>query len=435
MIEHHIKAATCRVTCGNKSGTGWLIARDLIITARHCVLDAVNNAQQIELSFPANCDNAIAGKIVAESEQWDACLVSFETTFAPEPLPVSLDLPRAGEIWQTFGYPRGKPTLGHRFSGAVAQVLGTPKLKIDLDLSVDLDVALRDYQGLSGAVIVCEGVAVGMIRLKIDNTVAALSLNQMESFLAENGVSLPSNSTAPVTPFLAERGDFANAFTEAVQNCPGSYLFLEGAHGYGKSTFCRGFRANEKQLINLGAYSLSDPDSVLGADYRAQPQVFLDWLTTKISGLITGQSPRKEEKNYTEQIRQSAQYLSDFSKYCEQCGRQGMFFIDGLNEVPRDELLGLLLGMLPVKLPPKITIVLTAPNFSNVNSALSGKVNAKDVFKLPPLADAASYSYCLNALNPERRSAELADRICEKAKGHPLYLRYLIEYANSHVYS
>ena len=432
MIEHHIKAATCRVTCGKESGTGWLISKDVIITARHCVLDAITDGQQIELFFPERFDNAIVGKIVAESEQWDASLISLETTSAAEPLSVSLDLPREGETWKTFGYPIGKPTLGHRLSGAVAQALGTPKLKIDLDLSVDLNVALRDYRGLSGAVIVCEGVAVGMIRLKIDNTVAALSLNQMESFLAENGVTLPSNSTASSSPLLAERGDFAKAFIEAVQNCPGSYLFLEGAHGYGKSTFCRGIRADEKTHINLGAYSLSDPESALGADYWAQPQVFLDWLTTKISGLITGQPPRKEEKSYSEQILQSAQYLSEFSKYCEQSMRQGLFFIDGLNEVPGDVLLRQLLGMLPAKLPPKITVVLTAPNFSNVASALSGKVNAKDVFKLPPLADGASYSYCLNALNPERRSAELANRISEKAKGHPLYLRYLIEYANSH---
>lgn len=432
MIEHHIKAATCRVACGTESGTGWLIAKDLIITARHCVLDAIAKAQQIELFFPENFDNAIVGKIVAESEQWDASLISLETTSVAEPLSVSLDLPREGETWKTFGYPRGKPTLGHRLSGAVAQVLDTPKLKIDLDLSVDLDVALQDYRGLSGAVIVCEGAAVGMIRLKIDNTVAALSLKQMESFLANKAIPLPSNSMASVAPFFAERGDFAKAFAEAVQTNAGSYLFLEGAHGYGKSIFCRDFRADETKLINLGAYSLSDPDSALGADYWAQPQVFLDWLTTKISGLITGQPPRKEEKSYSEQILQSAQYLSELSKYCEQSMRQGLFFIDGLNEVPGDVLLGQLLGMLPAKLPQKITIVLTAPNFSNVASALSGKVSAKNVLKLPPLADHASYSYCLKALNPERRSTELADRICEKAKGHPLYLRYLIEYANSH---
>jgi hypothetical protein len=57
-------------------------------------------------------------------------------------------------------------------------------------------------------------------------------------------------------------------------------------------------------------------------------------------------------------------------------------------------------------------------------------VKASDVFKLPPLSDSACYRFCQMALKIERRSPALVDRICQKANGHPLYLRYLIEYAN-----
>jgi hypothetical protein len=96
-------------------------------------------------------------------------------------------------------------------------VLSSPKLKIDLDLSVDPTVALQVYKGLSGAVVVCEGLAVGMIRLKFDGTVAALSLRQLEGFLAQNGVTLPSESTTPPAPMLADRGAFPHAFDEAIQ--------------------------------------------------------------------------------------------------------------------------------------------------------------------------------------------------------------------------
>ncbi len=430
MIEYLIKAATCRVACGTESGTGWLIGKDRVFTARHCLLACIEDGQPVELFFPDSDDGSVAGKIVAQSEDWDACLLSLEATSAAEPLPVSIELPREGETWQTFGYPRGKATLGHRLSGNIAQVLETPILKIDLDLSIDTNVGLQVYGGLSGAAVVCEGAVVGMIRLKVDGTVAALSLNQLETFLAENGVALQSKSSTPSTLELADRGDFPEDFAEAVHGRPGSYLFLEGAHGYGKSTFCRSFRADEKKLISLGAYCLSDPESALGANYRAQPQVFLDWLTTKISVLITGQPSRKEEKSYPEQIRQTSEYLVEFSKYCAQSGRQGMFFIDGLNEIPDGALLDGLLGLLPAKLPPHVSVVLAAPNFDNVAVPLLGKVKKSDVFELPPLSDSACYSYCQVALNPERRSPALVDRVCEKAKGHPLYLRYLIEYAN-----
>jgi len=430
MIEHLIKAATCRVACGTESGTGWLIGPDRVLTARHCVLACIEDGQPVELFFPGAGDSFIAGKIVAQSEDWDACLLSLEATTAAEPLSFSLELPREGENWQTFGYPQSKATLGHRLSGNIAQVLETPKLKIDLDLSIDTNVALPDYRGMSGAAVVCEGAVVGMVRLKVGGTVAALSLKQLETLLAENGVDVASESAVPSTPSFAERGDFPEEFAESVQERSGSYLFLEGAHGYGKSTFCRHFQADEKKVISLGAYCLSDPESALGANYRAQPAVFLDWMTTKIAGLITGQPPRKEEKSYPEQIRLTSEYLDAFSKYCAQSGRQGMFFIDGLNEIPSGGLLDALLGLLPAKLPRHVSVVLTAPNFDNVAVHLSGKVKKSDVFGLPPLPDAACYSYCQKALKPESRSPKLVDLICEKANGHPLYLRYLIEYAN-----
>ena len=309
MIEHLIKAATCRVVCGTESGTAWLIGKDRVVTARHCVLACIEDGQPVELFFPDAGDGFIAGSIVAQSEDWDACLLALEATPAAEPLSVSMELPREGETWQTFGYPQGKPTLGHRLTGNIAQVLETPKLKIDLDLSIDTNVEIQAYGGMSGAAVICEGSVVGMVRLKVDGTVAALSLKQLETFLAENGVDVDSESAALPKPLFAERGDFPEEFAESVQERSGCYLFLEGAHGYGKSTFCRTFRGDEEKLINLGAFCLSDPESALAANYRSQPAIFLDWLTTKICGLITGHPPRKEEKSYPEQIRQTSEYL------------------------------------------------------------------------------------------------------------------------------
>lgn len=432
MIEHLIKAATCRVTCGTESGTGWLIGRDRVLTARHCVLQCIDEGNPIELHFPNSEDAAMTGVIVAHSEDWDVCLVSLDPISAAEPLAVGSELPREGETWQTFGYPQAKASVGHRLTGTVAQVLETPALKIDLDLLIDTDVTLQDYRGMSGGSIVCEGIVVGIIRLKIDGTVAAVSLNRLEDFLTENGVNLASGSTPPSAPLLADRGEeFSESFAEGVLAGAGSYLFLEGAHGIGKSTFCRYYQVDDDKVINMGAYCLSDPDSALGASYRAQPSVFLDWLTTTIAGHVTGKAPRKEEKNSADHIRVTSEYLNAFSKHCQERGRQGMFFVDGLNEISGASMLDALLGMLPEKLPSNITVVLTSPNFSNIAPHLAGKVKTNDVFGLPRLPDSACYAFCQQTIDPERGSPALLDRICERAKGHPLYLRYLIEYVNS----
>lgn len=430
MIEHVIKTATCRISCGDVSGTGWLIARNRIITARHCVLAGLDDGKPVELFFADTGDLAVSSKIVAQSEENDACLLSFEKKTDATPLSASLQLPREGEAWQTFGYPQSKKTLGHRLSGTVEQVLGIPKLKVDLDLSVDPKLALQAYNGMSGAAVVCNGNAVGLIRLKVDGSVAALSLHQIEHFLLENAITFPSTPSVHEVPLLANRGAFTQTFTKAVQSKVGSYLFLEGAHGYGKSTFCANFETDDKTLLSLGTYCLSDSGSALGAEYRSQPQVFLEWLTTTISVLITGKSPRKEKINYADQIRLTAQYLEEFSQFCAKTERRGVLFVDGLNEIPTGPLLNQLIGLLPSTLPSQITVVLTAPNFASITASLGGRVKNNDVFTLPPLPDSACSDYCRQRLKPERRLPAFIGRICEKAKGHPLYLRYLIEYAN-----
>ena len=430
MIEHLIKEATCRVDCDTESGTGWLIGKDRIITARHCLIPSIDEGKPIELFFPNSGNVAVAGKIVAHSEDWDACILSMDAVSTAEPLPVRLDMPRQGEAWQTFGYPGSKSTIGHRLVGTVAQTLDTPKLKIDIDLSIDPSTKLLAYEGISGGAMICDGAVVGIISKEFDGTVAALSLRTLEDFFTRNGVVLPCNTSNLSSPALADRGDFPESFAIALEERSGSYLFLEGAHGYGKSTFCRNFQADDKKFVCLGAYCLSDPESSLGADYRAQPQVFLEWFTTKVSGLITGQPPQKEERPYHEQIKKTAEYLDALSNYCRKSGRQGVIFLDGLNEVPEGVLLNELLGLLPAKLPSHVSVVLTAPNFANTEAPLSGKVKQDDVFELPPIPDSACYQYCLEVLNPERRSPALVNLICEKANGHPLYLRYLIEFAN-----
>lgn len=106
MIEHHIKAATCRVSCGDESGSGWLIAKDRVITARHSVLAALADGKQIELFFPDTGDVAVSSEIVAQSEESDTCLLSLEAATAIEPLPVSCQRPREGR--------HGRPSAIHR---------------------------------------------------------------------------------------------------------------------------------------------------------------------------------------------------------------------------------------------------------------------------------------------------------------------------------
>jgi hypothetical protein len=437
MIDNLIKAATCRVSCGDDSGTGYLITDRNVLTARHCVIAAIESGGAIELAFfGPEGDISLPATIIAQSEERDACILSVPKSMGRLPIPLSATMPREGNDWRSFGYPSGKTAIGHRVFGTISHILDAPKLKMDIDLTVDPSVALHCYRGLSGATVVSENASRGMIRLKLDGTLGAISLQQLRGFLAENGIQIlqpDADEAASVEPRLAERGVFQESLEQMIARNPGDYVFLEGAPGIGKTTFCNEFEPVDRALFNLGTYSLATQGRGPGAIYRAQPDIFFDWLSTAVSTLITGRISRKEERSYATLVHETLGLLEALSDYCASTRRHGILFLDGLNEAQAADPSALvkLIGLLPPSLPKTVAIVLTAPNYHSVAVPLDGRVKTQNVISLPPLSGEASSDYCWQELSKNRANPALVARICEKAQGHPLYLRYLIEYANS----
>ena len=438
MIDNLIRAATCRVSCGNESGTGHLVTDCNVLTARHCVIAAIDSENTIELTFSGpEGDTHLPATIIAQSEEMDVCILSVSAQLGRSPIPLIAKMPREGGDWRSFGFPLGKTSVGHRIFGTISHLLDAPKLKMDIDLTVDPSAALQAYSGFSGAVVVSENASVGLIRLKVDGTLGAISIKGLETFLADNGIQIPPPSTDEATAEshggLAERNAFQETFEQMIVRNPGDYVFLEGAHGIGKTTFCSEFESENRELFILGTYSLVSQGRGPGAIYRAQPEVFFDWLSTTVSTLITGKPSRKEERSYSTLISETSALLEAFSTYCASTRRHGILFLDGLNEavVGDPSTLEKLIGLLPSSLPKAITIVLTAPNYHTVAVSLAGRVKDQNLISLPPLSDEASSAFCWQALVEHRASPALVERVCEKAQGHPLYLRYLIEYANS----
>lgn len=64
MIDAQIARATCQIKCGDESGTGWLITGSHVITARHCVDEAIDTQKKIEVRFEVN---GVAQNLIAIS--------------------------------------------------------------------------------------------------------------------------------------------------------------------------------------------------------------------------------------------------------------------------------------------------------------------------------------------------------------------------------
>lgn len=436
MIENLMKSAVCQVKCGNDNGTGWVVSADQVITARHCVTSAIASNEVVELIFlePEGPRTVIA-RVAAHDDELDVAILVPSEKFSEATLPAFSSVPREGAHWVSYGFPNGKSHLGHRLDGRIAQVLAVPRMRVDVDLLVSPDCALSAYAGLSGSPLLVDGKCVGIIRLKVDRTLAAVSIRSMSQFLSQHGVAVveEKSSTASASQELfAKRTSFQTEFETALKATTGAYMFLEGAHGIGKTTFCAQFVPIDQSLLILGTYSLASMGRGAGPVVRAQPNVFYDWLLTAISNQISGKAERKADLSYPDMVDQAAQLLEAFGEYCAARSVQGVFFIDGINEGQAGDASAMtkLIGLLPSKLPSTVSVVLTAPNHQAVSGTVTSLVSSKNVQVLPRLSDNACADYCRNELQRDRHNVSLVEEICKKSQGHPLYLRYLIEYIN-----
>jgi len=448
MFENLLRAATCRIICGELVGTGWLIAADTILTARHCILPALNENLAIEAEFVGPDGATFAATVIDDVEDLDACLLALAKPCGRTPLSVNEEAPREGTRWFSFGYPAIKDLIGHRLVGTISHVLPSAIAKMDIDLAIDPDVTMQEYQGLSGAAVADDEAVRAMIRLGLDGTVGAISIGALSSFLTRHGIDPVSDRAADETrdvvgkPRVAGRTEFQRAFELHLLARPGAYLFLQGAHGIGKTTFCGTFTPRDSSISVLGTYAVvppygeTDEENSYGSDayVRALPEVFFEWLDTTISEILMGTPPRQENRSYVQLVQQTERLLRTYSEHCHLRSQHGLLFIDGIDAIWEFEPTSLkrFLGLLPAELPLNISVVLTAPNHATLATALGRHGTAGDVLTLPGLPADACERYCWQELDPGRVDAEFVGRLCDRSQGHPLYLRYLIRYANGH---
>lgn len=434
MIDTKIARATCQIKCGDESGTGWLITESHVITARHCVEDSIESQEKIEVRFESNGVSQVIFATVVDAEiAFDICLLLLEREMDLEPIVINASLPPAGALFNAVGYPVAKLSIGHRLEGVVSQVLEVPKLGIDLDLQVEAPAVLTSYEGISGAALICDGKCHGMLRLGIDKSLGAVSIARVSEFLQRNSL-LPGNmaSDSCGENILASRVEFTRDFDKLLNTVIDGYAFIEGAHGIGKSTFCATYQPTLSNFEHFGTYSFTNRTGASNSMHRAQPDVFFDWLNTLVSSHLTGRAGRVSVKKYSELISGTSQLLSELAKSYSSQGQIGIIFVDGLDEAAKlgQGVLEAFIGLLPPRIPAGLRLVIAAPSYVQLSAALGARITTDYCIVMPELTRDAARTFCREALLAERASASTVRLICDKAQGHALYLRYLIDLAN-----
>ncbi|ENE5200188.1 serine protease [Vibrio parahaemolyticus] len=434
MLDTEMKVATCKIECGNESGSGALITSNIVLTAGHCVGDALDNGAEISVIFnPDSAPSVLKASIRAHDSNLDIAVLELEVESNIPPINLSGSLPMEGSRFYSYGWPVSKLTMGHRLEGIINQTFKTPKLGSDVEISIDESLSLNDYQGLSGAAVVCNGACVGVIRVSVEKTIGVVSISSLSNFLDGCGISVESNDDGFKYQELASRKLFNEQFDKLALTRDSSYLFINGAHGIGKSTFCETYTPTNSSLEHFGTYSFTPPKSPKNATQLAQPQEFFNWLNMQVSMFISGTPGREEICDYPELITKTEQLFKKLSETYSSRSVKGVLFIDGLDEVERQdaETLNKFMGLLPMVLPTGFLIVLSAPSYEQFATRLGNRLAGEACISMPSLIDSTVKEFCYRTLTMEYANSKTVNLICERAQGHPLYLRYLIDLVNS----
>lgn len=434
MLDTEMKVATCKIECGDESGTGSLITSKIVLTAYHCVAEAIDGDSDVSVTFNISSPpSVLKASVLGHDKKLDIALVEIETECGISPIKLSDLLPLGGNRFYSYGWPVSKLTMGHRLEGSIVQTFESPKLGSDIEISIDEPISLSDYQGFSGAALVCNDVCIGVIRISVEKTIGVISISRLRDFLNSFGIAIETNKKHSISESLASRKAFTEQFDDFISTKNGSYIFINGAHGIGKSTFCEVYSPEIPSLEHFGTYSFTPRKSSKNATRLAQPQEFFNWLNMQVSMFITGTPGRKETLDYLELINKTEQLLLQLSETCSSNKKTGILFIDGLDEVERQDAdtLTKLIGLLPLTLPPSLVIVLSAPNYEQFATRLGNRLNRESCISMPSLSDSAVQDFCYGALTAEHANSKTVSLICEQVQGHPLYLRYLIDLVNS----
>lgn len=434
MTEEEIKQATCLVVGKDESGTGWLIKSDIVLTAYHCIENAVSSGEPVTVRFGVG-SSAVEHTVVVgpHDEELDICLLQLSTPLSVEPISIDADGLRPGEKWFAFGYPVAKLQLGHVVRGEIQQVLPERVHGIDLDLSVEPGTHLSDYHGLSGSAFMVGSACKGLLRLNVDSAIGALSFSILKPFMQANDV-LPEEPTDNIDPGpIGTRPAFDALFEAAIVNKRGGYVFVDGSHGVGKSTYCQQFRPELPELDRLGVYQFTESARGSTPAHQAQPEVFFDWANSLLSERATGQPARLMELSYSQLIAKTDEVLQSLAKRCAKAGRVGVLFIDGITEAAAAgvETLRRFVNLLPQNVPDGLVVVITGVGLDSIGSSLGIILQGAERLTLPNLDRDIQYGVCVEFLDKDKATTEIVGTLCDRAMGHPLYLRYLADLVNS----
>jgi hypothetical protein len=140
---------------------------------------------------------------------------------------------------------------------------------------------------------------------------------------------------------------------------------------------------------------------------------------------VTGYPAPVEDLNFEKRVERLTSLFDELSNYYQLINKKALIIIDGL-----DEILDVrsFLDVIPLKLPENIKILLSCISKEILPTNIKSIITDKQSIIAVPINAGQCEAFILKEIGQEKLSIEMIQQLAVKSEGHPLYLRYLVNY-------
>lgn len=447
-MEHfpEIEKKIVRVVCDvcEERGTAFLISERWLLTAEHVVAGhghPLTKRVTLEIPYLFDKELSVKAEIVDVDESLDIALLELI-----EPLEDIRGLKlvcapiRYNNSWKTFGYPKAKLTAGERFAGYVNRArIQNESLTWDLDLLPSDKIGYEDDDGteaLSGAPVIINSGVQGIVLSQLEGTLGAISIEKIRGFLDKNGIpyeTVPDSNELPkglneIAKQSLHNHPVLEDLKQHVIQAQDGFLLLKGSPGSGKTILTATYTPDSKEIDICGKYFVRNDFENVPVSFRASEFTFAEWLDAGIHRILYNAVPEKKERLLHEWIAHLSNGLGKLSAHYVEKNQIGVFFIDGVDDIYHLGKITEFFSLIPEKLPENIMVVISCQTEEILPSYLQAQFSSDRVIKVVPFEVEQCRHYVSTRTVGLELPLSLVDSISEKSEGHPLYLRYLVEY-------
>jgi len=418
-----IKNSVVKIICDEEQGTGFLISESFILTAFHVVADSS------QITIKLFNGKEVTGKLISKNENFDIAIIKIKEK-CNDFLPLQSRTIRYNENWETNGYPYYGQANNLRITGNVNQI--QIQDRSDFVLSSDEIDNNYDYNGFSGAPVILSEKVGGVILQQEDNKLFAISVSKIKQYLKDNNIEVEEEINVLDIPQEFEEEiksstpnyENHNSIDKVIQSSKSWFLFL-GSPGSGKTISVASYIPEDENIDIVGKYFIKVPNDKTPKALKYSNRYFIQWLEEIIYLKLTGSPPPVDNNSFEKKIEKLSSLLNELGVYYQSKKKNGLIIIDGLDEIPE---LNAFLNIIPLELPENLKILLSCTSKEILPSEIKSVITQNETIVAKPINLGQCEAFILKEVGKDVIGIETIQEIAVKSEGHPLYLRYLVNY-------